>query len=114
MFGCVLDVRRPVFRHMNDTEASKDQWLIQVKGWFHTNVLNSVFPLIAELVEPEAVLFRLDQIDKLLLQMNVLFIVYGAFEDRILHSLPKVQTPLCNVSEPSLSSFVASSNIVGY
>ena len=108
----MLHVRRPVFVLLNTAEASKNQWLIKVEGWFHTNVLDSMFPFIAQHIESQAVFVGLDQINKLLLQMDVLLIVDRAFENRILDSLAKVQALLCNVSQATLASFVTGRDVV--
>jgi len=111
-FGCVLHVRKPDSFPLSTAKPSENQWTIKVEGRFHANVLDSVLPFISQHVEPQTVFVGLDQLNQLLLQMYVLLIVDGTLEDGILDSLPKVQALLCNVSEASLTSFVAGCNVI--
>lgn len=112
--GCALYVRKRVFSVLNTVVVSENQWLIKVQGWFHTKVFDAMLPFIPQHVEPQTVLFRLNYIDQLLFQMDVLFVVDRAFEDRILHSLSEVEALLSDVSQASLAGFVASGDIEGH
>ena len=74
-------------------------------------MFNSVFPFIAQHVEPQTVLIRINQIDQLLFQVDVLLIVDGTFKHRVLNSLAKIQTLLCDASKTSLAGFIARCNV---
>lgn len=71
---------------------SNHKQAVRVNGRFGSDVFDSVFPIGSEEIETKAVLFGVDDLDKIVAERGPLLGSYGAFEDGVLHTLAEIQT----------------------
>lgn len=92
---------------------SNDQRTINIVALFGTVVIDFTLPLIAEVVEPDAVGLLFDDVEKLGFEGDELGGIHLAFEYGILHPLAVIKTGLGHTAEPRPPGRGDGGNIVG-
>jgi len=67
-----------------------NEWFINVRYRLRANVLDSSLPIAAQLVEPKAVLFFVNQLDQSVAEFDPLVRGHDALENRVLDALTVV------------------------
>src|SRR5688572_18417403 len=71
--------------------TSNDEWALEVQRRLGAVMLEAALPVGAEIVEPQAVGLRVDDLQQAVLEFGELRRIELALEDRVLHALAAVQ-----------------------
>lgn len=77
----------------------------QIKFWVFTIMFNFSIPIVSQQIESQTVFFFINQSDKLIFEDQELTVIKATLKDRILYTLPKIDTLLRNLSQPALPCF---------
>jgi hypothetical protein len=92
---------------------SDDKRSFHVISIIRSVVLDLVVPVAAEMIETEAVGFRIDDVQEAGFKADKLRGIYLALEDGILHSLPEVETSLGGPAQAGFSGGRGGGDVVG-
>ena len=92
--------------------GSKDNdslWIICV---FCADVLHPAFPVVAQIVEAEAVVFLIDQLQQPIFHFQKCRVVQICFKNRVLYALGMILALLCNLSQPGSAGSINGAHVV--
>lgn len=95
----------PCFYRQLGVRHLKNQWAVEVESGLGTDILDTVLPVLAEMVEAQAILIGVDQVDQPLFERGPLCRLKFDFEQRILYPLAIVAT---GFGDPAQAPFARS------
>jgi len=109
------DARTSVENAESSTSAqqpSHNEWTGQINGRLRPMVFYTTLKVRAQIVEPQAVCCRVEQLQQPQLQPRPLRVVNEALEDRVLDTLPAGDACLGDVSQPPSASGVLRRHVI--